>query len=116
MFPPKKKSSTPPPMKGLMSAIPDATGDTGENDSEGGQLPPTDPTVKYEDGSQGPFRCDQCEHFQAPGSCQKVSGPIDPAGCCNLFERGQAAGGENQQLGAAPMMSPLGGQMGGGGY
>lgn len=40
----------------------------------------------YMDGSKGPFRCDHCIHFHAPSSCETVAGPIDPAGCCDLFE------------------------------
>lgn len=42
--------------------------------------------VVYMDGDQGPFRCDHCEYFSKPNSCQIVEGFIDPAGCCNLYE------------------------------
>lgn len=34
----------------------------------------------------GPFQCGNCIHFEDPGSCGLVAGPIDPQGCCNLFE------------------------------
>lgn len=43
--------------------------------------------VVYMSGRQGPFRCDHCEYFSAPNRCQIVEGDIDPAGCCNLFEK-----------------------------
>ena len=29
-------------------------------------------------------RCESCVHFMAPGSCEVVSGEIDPAGVCSL--------------------------------
>lgn len=47
---------------------------------------PNDPSVDYQGPENGPFMCGHCEYFVAPGSCQKVSGPIDPKGCCNLYE------------------------------
>jgi len=43
-------------------------------------------TPLYLDGSHGPFKCSRCEYFKEPSSCQKVSGTIDPDGCCDLFE------------------------------
>ena len=42
-------------------------------------------TVVYMTGDKGPFRCDHCEYFYPPHECSKVSGTIDPAGCCNLY-------------------------------
>lgn len=44
-------------------------------------------SVVYMDGDQGPFRCDHCEYFIPPNACNLVKGFIDPAGCCNLFEK-----------------------------
>jgi hypothetical protein len=44
-------------------------------------------SVVYMTGDQGPFRCDHCEYFSAPNGCRLVEGNIDPAGCCNLFEK-----------------------------
>ena len=44
-------------------------------------------TVLYMDASEGPFRCDHCEYFKAPGSCELVAGSIDPAACCSLYEK-----------------------------
>ena len=48
----------------------------------------------YQTPDQGPFECDNCQHFQAPGSCEWVSGAIDPKGCCNNFEQGTPQGGQ----------------------
>ena len=45
----------------------------------------SDPLVVYMGPAKGPFRCDRCEYFVEPRACWKVSGDIDPAGCCNLF-------------------------------
>ena len=69
------------------------TGDSEEGSKEdqtsAGYLPPED----------GPFKCSHCSHFQAPNACDKVSGMIDPEGCCNYYlsvETGsQNPGGEN---------------------
>lgn len=51
-----------------------------------GQLKQDDPKVKYMTADQGPFACGHCTYFIDPNSCQKVSGDIDPEGCCNLYE------------------------------
>jgi hypothetical protein len=48
-------------------------------------------SVVYMTGDQGPFRCDHCEYWSAPHSCRIVEGKIDPAGCCNLFEKEEDA-------------------------
>lgn len=47
----------------------------------------------YMGPDQGPFECQGCEHWEdqgdgKSGSCEIVSGSIDPHGCCNLFEKG----------------------------
>lgn len=41
--------------------------------------------VVYMGSEFGPFECQNCCHFQEDGSCEIVEGPIDPAGCCNIF-------------------------------
>jgi len=46
----------------------------------------TQTAVVYMKGDQGPFRCNHCEYFSAPKSCRIVEGPIDPTGCCNLYQ------------------------------
>jgi len=41
----------------------------------------------------GPFECENCIYFQAPGTCSnpqvvsdpEVQGQVDPEACCNLF-------------------------------
>ncbi len=60
------------PIEGLKSAKPEKTSKS---------------MVVYMDGDQGPFRCDNCEYFSSPNACIKVEGYIDPAGCCNLFDK-----------------------------
>lgn len=40
------------------------------------------------------MRCQSCIHFMEPGSCEVVSGPIDPAGVCLLFVADQPDEGE----------------------
>lgn len=42
----------------------------------------------------GPFECDNCEHFEAPSSCNhpmvvsdpEVQGQVEAKGCCNYFK------------------------------
>lgn len=58
------------------------------------QLSQNDPKVVYMGSESGPFRCDHCVYYIDPGACHKVSGVIDPGGCCNLFEPGEVQGGE----------------------
>lgn len=45
--------------------------------------------VRYMTSDRGPFICANCLHFQDDGSCEIVSGPIDPEGVCILFESPQ---------------------------
>jgi hypothetical protein len=46
----------------------------------------------YLDADHGPFLCNRCVFFVPDdgeseiGTCEKVSGPIDEDGCCNLFQ------------------------------
>ena len=47
----------------------------------------TKATVVYMDSKQGPFRCDKCDFWHSPNSCELVEGEIDPAGCCNDFKK-----------------------------
>jgi hypothetical protein len=44
-------------------------------------------TPLYMGPEEGPFRCDHCEYFHTPSSCELVAGSIDPAACCSLFEK-----------------------------
>lgn len=41
--------------------------------------------ARYMTSDMGPFICANCQHFQDDGSCEVVSGPIDPEGVCILF-------------------------------
>ena len=59
----------------------------GLQDAEPEQHQMSKAAVVYMDGDQGPFRCDHCEYWKNPNSCEIVAGYIDPAGCCNLFEK-----------------------------
>jgi len=53
-----------------------------------GQLSPEDPRVAYLPPEQGPFACDHCEYYiSGKARCHKVSGYIDPHGCCNLYHK-----------------------------
>lgn len=49
-------------------------------------------TAGYLGPEQGPFECQNCVHWEAPGSCAVVSGPIDPKGVCCLFETATSSG------------------------
>jgi hypothetical protein len=48
----------------------------------------------YVQASLGPFRCDNCMHFQDPNGCDhpavtsdpEVKGKVEPGGCCNYFK------------------------------
>lgn len=51
-----------------------------------GKLDQSDPDVVYMTEDKGPFMCAHCEYFRGPHSCIKVSGMIEPGGCCNLYE------------------------------
>ena len=39
----------------------------------------------YQPPEKGPFECEHCIYFHAPGSCEIVTGSIDPDGCCNNY-------------------------------
>lgn len=43
-------------------------------------------TVNYQTGPKGQAHCAACKYFQAPSSCNFVSGPISPSGWCVLFK------------------------------
>jgi hypothetical protein len=57
---------------------------------QSGLLDQSDPKVVYMTGDQGPFKCGHCSYYVDPNACQKVSGDIDPEGCCNLYESVEA--------------------------
>jgi hypothetical protein len=42
-------------------------------------------TVAYQTKPSNGQQCSGCVQFVAPGSCQIVSGPIAPAGWCELY-------------------------------
>lgn len=59
------------------------------------EMPPEDPTIPMQMGLISPesaryfgpeSRCQGCIHFSEPSQCEVVSGPIDPAGVCMLFQ------------------------------
>ena len=56
-------------------------------DAQSGQHDPA--SVKYTDTAP---QCQGCTHFQAPSSCEIVSGPIQSSGWCKLFEDNGQAG------------------------
>lgn len=72
----------------------------------------TQPISGYMGPENGPFACGHCIHFEAPGSCALVSGKIDAAGCCNLFEPGDNQGPDQgtDPNDADPEISGPGGQ------
>ncbi|HLZ84602.1 MAG TPA: hypothetical protein VKQ54_13635 [Caulobacteraceae bacterium] len=39
----------------------------------------------YRDTPLGKSRCDNCGLWQTPAACKLVTGPISPAGWCNLY-------------------------------
>ena len=96
-------------LKGL--SVGDSTDDSSTDASKS-----TPDEANYDGPDQGPFRCDNCEYFISPGSCQKVQGSIDPAGCCNYFEKGESSdvdsgatrpdGLQRGRQGEAPGMAP----------
>lgn len=49
---------------------------------EAGKVSPM--VARYMTSDMGPFICAFCEHYR-DGSCEVVSGPIDPEGVCILF-------------------------------
>jgi hypothetical protein len=68
----------------------------------------TQPVSGYMGPEMGPFECEHCHHFEDPGSCNIVSGAIDPHGCCNLFEKNddQENGLEPDDGGSPPPLGP----------
>lgn len=81
--PPQDPEITPPAID--VAPEPDPTDDPNESgkfDAE--KVNPV--MVHYMTADMGPFECQRCEHWSAPNACILVSGKIDPAGVCNLFE------------------------------
>lgn len=101
--PPGLPPGPPPPMGGgapppLPDAPPDLAG--GPDGSSGkGQVHPE--IAGYMGPDLGPFVCGRCVHFDGQSSCEIVSGQIDPAGLCNLFEPAP-----NQDPSAGPPPGP----------
>jgi len=69
----KPKAAPADPMTGMMGGAEGAS--DLEDQGSAGYLPPED----------GPFECQHCAHFKSPNACDKVSGVIDPQGCCNYY-------------------------------
>ena len=59
--------------------------------SEAGKVSPQ--VARYMSSDMGPFICANCNHFQQDGSCEVVSGPIDPEGVCILFTPPESGAG-----------------------
>lgn len=67
---------------------------------------PGDGTVSsgYVTPDLGPFECENCIHFEAPGSCNhptvvsdpEVQGNVDPEGCCNFFKSAHSESQEEE--------------------
>lgn len=96
-MPPQEEAiSEPAVMPEEMAAPPEAMAPPTEAPAEegGGFIDPE--SARY----FGPeSRCQSCIHFMAPGSCEIVSGPIDPQGVCMLF---LAGGAPDQGAGMPP--------------
>lgn len=71
-----------PPMPDPMMGAPVPGDGLGRHELE--KLNPM--TVRYLGPENGPFACGNCCHFDGMGSCDVVSGPIDAAGICSVFE------------------------------
>ena len=84
--PPQGPPGDAPPLPGGPPPMPDAPPDLagGAPDTPKGQVHPE--IAGYMGPDLGPFACGRCVHFDGQSSCEIVSGPIDPAGLCNLFE------------------------------
>lgn len=79
----------------------------------------------YASPDEGPFECDNCQFFQAPGTCNhpevqndpEVNGEVDPEGCCNKFvSAGKETQDEEHTEGAGPEAAPSKGGKGGAGF
>jgi hypothetical protein len=83
---------------------------------------PEPPHAVYQDASQGPFMCSNCQYFSAPTQCSNKyivatrGGTVEGAACCDLFEKGQGDGkaldtGSNQASGSHDGSSQAGGSL-----
>ena len=47
----------------------------------------------YADAKEGPFRCDHCEHYPSPNTCDHPfivkmrGGKVEPGACCDFMEK-----------------------------
>lgn len=78
--PPQDPETTPPAVD--VAPVDDPKDSSSKFDAE--KVNPV--MVHYMTADQGPFECQRCSHWEAPNACILVSGEIDPAGVCNLFE------------------------------
>lgn len=98
--PDQQGGGLPPELMALMaqsqaSGNPAEEGDDpGMNDSPGKKIDQS--IVVYMTSDMGPFRCDNCVNWVDPNQCAVVTGVIDPAGCCNVFEAPQGVGDKEQ--------------------
>ncbi len=44
-------------------------------------------TVKYQDTPKGEQRCENCELFEAPSTCQTVDGTVTAQGWCIVYRK-----------------------------
>lgn len=91
-----------PPLPDAPPVAPMGTGDGG--DPTAGHVSPA--IACYMGPEDGPFQCGRCVHFIESGECEIVSGPIDPGGCCNLFETGGANPNGDTIAGEATDVAP----------
>jgi hypothetical protein len=92
--PPPSPAGMPPQGDPSQPPMPDAPDQDMDSPSSSGQT--TQQISGYMGPESGPFECEHCIHFQAPGSCEIVAGDIDPEGCCNLFEPQQGKDSDDE--------------------
>lgn len=78
----------------------DALASFAGEDTATGETGLVDPEVARYTGPEAV--CSSCIHFLEPGTCEVVSGPIDPGGRCSLHTAD--TGGETKEL---PMEEPI---------
>jgi len=90
-------TSAPDPTSDPTQA-PDPTPDPTQDPTQdsGPKMKVSQDVVVYMGGDLGPFKCANCNFFQAPNACAIVDGEIDPEGCCDLFTPSDFQGGEGQ--------------------
>jgi len=112
--PPVEEQAAPAPEpmpEDLMAELPETLDEEPvpeEPMAEGGGV--VDPLVAgYKGPENGPFVCANCVFYggQGEGTCAIVSGPIDPAGICNMFTSKSASEGVAPEEELAPTQEPM---------